>query len=485
MIRLYSLNACTNALRILKQSGLRLSADVDSPISVLNKATSQQSVLDSAITDEQFFQQLPNITTLSQPAHGTGEAAIIGDGAAGTNVLSVDDHEPTLFELKKMAVGRCAGLLDFARNVVQPFVQNVIQNNNAAPVEEVKEDWALVPVDTDPALNEPVVQALINRLENPAGSGYLHERIEARVPDVLDVPETGKASFDRLIGKLLTELGWSVSDAAKHMVEPLVTSPNSDQAPKEVKQNVLFMLLTAYWLDNPWANSDLNADKWRTQLQRAHYALCGWLYLYAEAIVTRVKLGNIVFSYDGQEKQVFICQEAFDDYCASNGTVEALLGAVYTLDDGDDAATTKDALLSNQDAFTRAWTRRSTIRRMDADTDWLHRNRESLKIAFAAAIDVLDPGYLNAGDEAQRTPAEVKAAVNGSIDHLFGKHTVDVTEFIIQVSAGEVFGEYDAANLLTAIHHGMVKNVKPEDTANDWIINYVLDWMLQGVLIEA
>ena len=48
MIRLYSLNACTNALRILKQSGLRLSADVDSPISVLNKATSQQSVLDSA-----------------------------------------------------------------------------------------------------------------------------------------------------------------------------------------------------------------------------------------------------------------------------------------------------------------------------------------------------------------------------------------------------------------------------------------------------
>ncbi|ANZ48550.1 hypothetical protein BIZ78_gp025 [Erwinia phage vB_EamM_Caitlin] len=485
MIRLYSLNACTNALRILKQTNLRLSADVDSPIAVLNKATSQQSVLDSSITDEQFFQELPNITALAQPAQGTGEAAIIGDGAAGVNVLNVEDHEPTLFELKKMAVSRCAGLLDFSRNVVQPFVQSVIQNNDAAPVEEVKEDWALVPVDTDPSLNEPVVQALINRLDNPAGAGYMHDRIDARVPDVLDQPETGKASFDRLVGKLLTELGWSVSDAAKAMIEPLVVVPNSDQAPKEVKKNVLFMLLTAYWLDNPWANSDLSSDKWRTQFQRAHYALCGWLYLYADAIVTRVKLGNIVFSFDSQDKQVYICQEAFEDYVGAGGTVEALLGAVYTLDDGEDASTTKAALLDNQQAFTQAWTRRSSIRRMTSDNDWLHRNRESLKVAFATAIDVLDPGYLNAGDEAQRTPAEVKAAVNTSIDHLFGKHTVDVTEFIIQVSSGEVFGEYDAANLLMAIHHGMLKGVKPEDTANDWIINYVLDWMLQGVLIEA
>ncbi|QVW55696.1 hypothetical protein pEaSNUABM9_00115 [Erwinia phage pEa_SNUABM_9] len=485
MIRLYSLNACTNALRILKQSGLRLSADADSPVAVLNRATSQQSVLDSSITDEQFFQELPNITALAQPAQGTGDAAVIADGAAGVNVLNVEDHEPTLFELKKMAVGRCAGLLDFSRNVVQPFIQNVIQSNDAAPVEEVKEDWALVPVDSDPAINEPIVQALISRLDNPAGAGFIHDRIDARVPDVLEQPETGKASFDRLVGRLLEELGLSVSDAAKLLVEPLKIVPNSDQAPKEVKKNVLFLLLSAYWLDNPWENSDLSSDKWKTQFQRAHYSLCGWLYLYAEAIVTRVKLGNIVFSFDSQEKQVFICQEAFDDYTSAGGTVEALLGAIYALDDGEDANTTKGALLDNAGAYTQVWSRRGSVRRMNADTDWLHRNRESLKVAFSSAIDVLDPGYLNAGDAEPRTPAEVKKGVNSAIDHLFGKSTTDVTEFIIQVSSGEVFGEYDAANLLTAIHHGMIKGIKPDVTASDWIVNYAMDWMLAGVLIEA
>lgn len=485
MIRLYSLNACTNALRILKQNGIRLSVDADSPVAILNKATNHQSVLDSTITDEQFFQEIPNITALAQPAQGTGENSVISDGAAGTHVLNIEDHEPTLFELKKMAVGRCAGMLDFSRNVVQPFIQNVIQNNNSVPVEEVKEDWALIPVDSDPSINEPVVQALINRLDNPTGAGFTHDRIEAHVPDVLEQPETGKATFDRLVGRLLEELGLSVSDAARLLVEPLKIVPNSDQAPNEVKKNVLFLLLSAYWLDNPWENSGLNSEKWKTQFQRAHYSLCGWLYLYAEAIIIRVKLGNIVFSYDNQGKQVFICQEAFEDYVSSGGTVEALLGAVYSLDNGVDAATTKKALLDNSAEYTEAWVQRSAIRRLDTDNEWLHHNRESLKVAFSAAIDVLDPGYLNAGGAEQRTPADVKKGVNSAIDQLFGKNTVDITEFIIQISSGEVFGEYDAANLLTAIHHGMIKGVKPEITASDWMINYAMNWILAGVLIEA
>lgn len=484
MINLYSLNACTNGLKLLKQHNLRLNPDVDSPIAVLNKATNQQSVMDSSITDEQFYQELPNITALKQPARGNDESAVIADGAAGTTVLNVEDHEPTLYELQRMAIGQCQGLLDFSRNVIQPFVQLVVQNNDIRPEEGVKEDWALVPVDLDPAINEPVVQALIGQLDNPTGAGFTHERIPARVPDVVDIPETGKATYDKLVARLLSELGWSMSEALRVMVEPMTVVPNSDQAPKYVKQNILFLLLSAYYIDNPWPNSDLSSDKWKTQFTRLHYTLVGWVYLYAEAIVTRVKMGNIVFSYDADTKQVFICQEAMDKYLEQQGTVEALLGAVYTMDDGKAGSTQMDKLLADQDAYTRAWADRSSVRRMEADTDWLRTNRASLKTAFGLAIDQLDPGLLGAGADGQLTPMQAKTAVNSAIDHLFTRGTTDVTEFIIRTACGEVFAEYDASSLLLSIHHGMIKGVKPEESANDWIINYVLDWMLTGILVE-
>ena len=171
MINLYSLNAVTNAMKLAKQHQIRLEADVDSPVGLLTKATTQQSVFDTQITDEEFFQSLPDITALKTPQFGTGEAFVIADTAAGPETLNVEDHEPTLFELKRMAIQRCQGMLDFARNVIQPFVQLVIQNNQGIENQAVSEEWALVPTGMDPALNSPVVQALIDSVENPLGNG--------------------------------------------------------------------------------------------------------------------------------------------------------------------------------------------------------------------------------------------------------------------------------------------------------------------------
>lgn len=486
MINLYSVNATTNAMRLLKQANLKLTADEGSPIHILNKATSQQSVLDSSITDEQFFQNLPQITALKQPVAGTGESNIVVDTAAGAESIRVEDHEPTLFALKRTISQRCAGMLDFSRNVIQPFVQEVLKNNQISPVEEVKEDWQLVPVDTDPCINEPVVQALISKLSNPTGAGFNHDPIEVAVPDVVDVPETGRKSFDQLINTLLTELGWSMSEALRVMCAGNAIIPNSAIAPGYMKQNVLFLLLSAYYLENPWPNTGVSLDRWKTLMTKAHYSYCGWVYLYAEAIVVRTKLGNIVYSYDADKKQVFICQEAMDDYLNSHGSVEALLGALYQLDDGDTTASTnKASLLEKQDAYVAAWDRRSSIRRMGADTDWLTTNRQSLKMAFALAIDTLDPAYLSSiGENKQLTPAEAKTAVNSAIDHLFTRGTTDITAFIIRTACCEVFGEYDLCALMLCIHEGMVEGQKPDAIASGWIANYILDWLLMGILIE-
>lgn len=487
MINLYSVNATTNAMRLLKQANMRLSADEGSPIALLNKATNQGSVLDSAITDEQFFQTLPQITALRQPAHGTGEDNVVVDTAAGAESIRVEDHEPTLYELKRMISQRCAGMLDFSRNVIQPFVQDVLKNNQIVPVSEVKEDWQLVPVDTDPCINEPIVQALINKLGNPTGMGFTHDPLELSVPDVIDVPETGRKSFDQLVNNLLTELGLSMSEAVRTMCAGNSVVPNSAQAPHYMKQNVLFLLLSAYFLENPWANSGVSIDRWKTLLTKTHYSYCGWVYLYAEAVVVRTKLGNIVYSYDANDKKVYICQEALDSYLNDNGTVEALLGALYLLDDGDTkASTNKASLLEKHDAYVAAWDRRSSIRRMAADTDWLTTNRQSMKTAFNLSIDTLDPDYLSSiGENKKLTPQEAKLACASSIDHLFNRSTTDITAFIIRTACCEVFGEYELSNLMLSIHEGMIEGQKPDAVASTWITNYVLDWLLQGVLIEA
>lgn len=487
MISLYSLNAVTNAMKLCKQHNVRLDADEESPIGLLNKATDQAPIFNTGITDEQFFQNLPDITKIKTPAHGTGEASVVADTAAGAEMLNVEDHEPTLFELKNMAIQRCNGMLDFARNVIQPFVQNVIQNNQPVEQVELSEEWNLVPVGMDAALESPVVQALIDEVENPLGNGTTHEAVNANVPTNLEVPETGNKMFDNLVATLLNETGMSIVEAVQGMLEGNLLSPVSDQAPHNLKKNILFMLLASYYVERPWENSNLGSGEWRAKMLPLYYSNVGWVYAYAEGIVARVATGNVVYSYDGDEKKVYICQEAFKDYLEKGGDVEALLGAIYLLDDGDSSVSTRvPSLLEKQNDYRAAYGRRSAIQRAKNDTDWLTRNRASLKTAFAVAVDTLDREYLARDAQGNLfTPEQIKTGVFSSIDHLFGNSTKDITEFVIRTSAAEVFGEYDLCNLLLEIHQGMVANRQPDEVATDWMINYVINWVGGAICVDV
>ncbi|EBY9725023.1 hypothetical protein D5Q48_03645 [Salmonella enterica subsp. enterica serovar Larochelle] len=487
MINLYSLNAVTNAMKLAKQHQVRLEADVDSPVGLLTKATTQQSVFDTQITDEEFFQSLPDITALKTPQAGTGEASVIADTAAGPETLNVEDHEPTLFELKRMAIQRCQGMLDFARNVIQPFVQLVIQNNQGIENQAVSEEWALVPAGMDPALNSPVVQALIDSVENPLGNGTTHPAVKANVPADIELPETGSKAYDDLVKELLNALGWNINEAVRNMLEGNMLSPVSDQAPHNLKRNILFMLLSGYYLEMPWKDSGLNSGQWKAQMLPLHYSYIGWVYAYTQNIVTRIKTGNIVFGYDNVEKKVYICQEVMDDYLEKGGSVEALLGAIYQLDEGDTNVSTRvTALLEKQKDYIAAWGHRSAIQRAKLDNSWVTRNRQSLKQAFNVAIDATDPELFWRGQDGQvATPEFVKKSTASFIDSFFTTDTTDITEFVIKVSATEVFGEYELSNLMLEIHRGMIANRQPDEVATDWMINYVLDWICGGVVISV
>lgn len=487
MINLYSLNAVTNAMKLAKQHQVRLEADVDSPVGLLTKATTQQSVFDTQITDEEFFQSLPDITALKTPQAGTGEASVIADTAAGPETLNVEDHEPTLFELKRMAIQRCQGMLDFARNVIQPFVQLVIQNNQGIENQAVSEEWALVPAGMDPALNSPVVQALIDSVENPLGNGTTHPAVKANVPADIELPETGSKAYDDLVKELLNALGWNINEAVRNMLEGNMLSPVSDQAPHNLKRNILFMLLSGYYLEMPWKDSGLNSGQWKAQMLPLHYSYIGWVYAYTQNIVTRIKTGNIVFGYDNVEKKVYICQEVMDDYLEKGGSVEALLGAIYQLDEGDTNVSTRVAsLLEKQKDYIAAWGHRSAIQRAKLDNSWVTRNRQSLKQAFNVAIDATDPELFWRGQDGQvATPELIKRSTASFIDAFFTTDTTDITEFVIKVSATEVFGEYELSKLMLDIHRGMIANRQPDEVATDWMINYVLDWICGGVVISV
>ncbi|EII0295419.1 hypothetical protein LGP93_004388 [Salmonella enterica] len=487
MINLYSLNAVTNAMKLAKQHQVRLEADVDSPVGLLTKATTQQSVFDTQITDEEFFQSLPDITALKTPQAGTGEASVIADTAAGPETLNVEDHEPTLFELKRMAIQRCQGMLDFARNVIQPFVQLVIQNNQGIENQAVSEEWALVPAGMDPALNSPVVQALIDSVENPLGNGTTHPAVKANVPADIELPETGSKAYDDLVKELLNALGWNINEAVRNMLEGNMLSPVSDQAPHNLKRNILFMLLSGYYLEMPWKDSGLNSGQWKAQMLPLHYSYIGWVYAYTQNIVTRIKTGNIVFGYDNVEKKVYICQEVMDDYLEKGGSVEALLGAIYQLDEGDTNVSTRVAsLLEKQKDYIAAWSHRSAIQRAKLDSNWVTRNRQSLKQAFNVAIDATDPELFWRGEDGQvATPELIKRSTASFIDAFFTTDTTDITEFVIKVSATEVFGEYELSKLMLDIHRGMIANRQPDEVATDWMINYVLDWICGGVVISV
>ncbi|EBW8959768.1 hypothetical protein BXK81_00845 [Salmonella enterica subsp. enterica serovar Javiana] len=487
MINLYSLNAVTNAMKLAKQHQVRLEADVDSPVGLLTKATTQQSVFDTQITDEEFFQSLPDITALKTPQAGTGEASVIADTAAGPETLNVEDHEPTLFELKRMAIQRCQGMLDFARNVIQPFVQLVIQNNQGIENQAVSEEWALVPAGMDPALNSPVVQALIDSVENPLGNGTTHPAVKANVPADIELPETGSKAYDDLVKELLNALGWNINEAVRIMLEGNMLSPVSDQAPHNLKRNILFMLLSGYYLEMPWKDSGLNSGQWKAQMLPLHYSYIGWVYAYTQNIVTRIKTGNIVFGYDNVEKKVYICQEVMDDYLEKGGSVEALLGAIYQLDEGDTNVSTRVAsLLEKQKDYIAAWGHRSAIQRAKLDSSWVTRNRQSLKQAFNVAIDATDPELFWRGEDGQvATPELIKRSTASFIDAFFTTDTTDITEFVIKVSATEVFGEYELSKLMLDIHRGMIANRQPDEVATDWMINYVLDWICGGVVISV
>ncbi|WP_216088755.1 hypothetical protein, partial [Shigella flexneri] len=87
--------------------------------------------------------------------------------------------------------------------------------------------------------------------------------IKFDVPANIEIPETGVKAYDELVRKLLNDLNLSMYDAAKLLLAGNYTVPVADKAPEMVKERVLVLLLSSFFIERPWPDSGVDALKWK------------------------------------------------------------------------------------------------------------------------------------------------------------------------------------------------------------------------------
>lgn len=480
MINVYSFNAITQAMDVAKANNLKVVTCQDSPVDLLNRAASGPSLLNADITDEEFIHRLPDELKIGAILGEGKEVAFVKDGAH-SSLVPISEHEMTLKELVKMASGRIAGLLDFSRNVAQPFIRSVIEQINEPAPTEVVEEWSLVPIALDSIFDAPVVQGMLKSVPNLQVASYEYDRLDGlQVPANLPVPVTGSKAYDDLIVILLNDLKVTPAELMTQAIAGCGMNPFRPEAWRVVKERVATMLLAAYYVENPWADSGITSTKWDLYLPRVSVANIAWLMTYLNQLNDKVKAGQTVLSIDGDSMNVYVCQEVYSVYVEQGGCAEALLGAVYSQEDEDGGPVSTNAayLLENQNQLVSAWSRRSAVSKAAQETDWVNLHRTNLKNSFYQQIGAAEQGHLG-------FPADVaRKQCSESIDKCFGRQTTDITEFAIEVAARDVFGDESVGRILKAIHRGMKDGVEPDVAARDEVVEYVLDWVLGSLYLE-
>lgn len=480
MISDFTFNAVTKPLLLTKAKKLKLSAIKDSPVELLNKAGVTPLMYSAKVTDEEFFAQLPNELKVGAILGESKEVSFVGSNGVSAQMIPVSEHEMTLTELVKMATGRVDQLFNFSRNIVQPFIQQVLENFNQPQEQQISEDWHLSPVAIDVALINPVVTGLMSQSADPHRLPHEFEPVNySKVPADLPVPKTGSQAYDGILAQLLEANNTTPAELMTELFAGKDISPYRPQAFTIVSRRIAQLLLVAYYEENPWPNSGVSSAAWTAMLSLLRTTLKGWIARFVRQIDERVKLGQLVYDMNPDTRVVHICQELMDEYTNQGGSPEAVYGALYLQDDNKDASTNIKSLLENQEKYVEAWSRRSAVKKAAVDTDWLSTNKTAMKNAFMTAVNAMEDGVLDGLTK--------QAAIRGAyeeIDSRFNRQISDITAFIIRVACHKVFVDEAAERIVQAIHRGMCDNIAPDEAARDEMTEYVLDWILSGVAVN-
>lgn len=480
MISDFTFNAIAKPLLLTKAKKIKLVPTKDSPVELLNKAGMTPLLYSGKVTDEEFFAQLPNELKIGAILGESKEVSFVGTNGVSATMVPVSEHEMTLSELVKMATGRVDQLFNFSRNIVQPFVKQVLENFNQPAEVQIAEDWHLSPVAIDVALINPVVSGLLSQSADPHRLPHEFEPVNySKVPADLPVPKTGSQAYDGILNQLLEINKTTPAELMTELFAGQDISPYRPQAFTIVSRRIAQLLLVAYYEENPWPDSGVTSSAWSAMLSLLRTTLKGWIARFIRQLDERVKLGQLVYDMDPKTRVVHICQELMDEYVKQGGCAEAVYGALYLQDDNKDASTNINKLLENQEQYVAAWSRRSSVKKAAIDTDWLSTNKTAMKNAFMSAITAMEDGMLDG-----LTKQNAIKGAYAEIDSRFNRQISDITAFIIRVACHKVFVDEAAERIVQAIHRGMCDNVEPDEAARDEMTEYVLDWILSGIAVE-
>lgn len=463
----------------LKELTLALSAEPNSPLAMLNESANTPLLGLSSINDEEFFQQFPEsvmrdtITGMTEPF----EMAYQDDGKV--IIPATGEHELVLHELRQMGRQRTAELFDYARNVMQPFITTVIDGYAEPTANDLAEKWSIVDISLNAAYLDPVVEALLGQFTNPASLDWemSPQSKQVRIDGELELPSTGRASFDNLLRGILEDLGISVKEVMLKLFSEEVASPYKADAWLKAPLRLAQWLLIQYFEKSPWENCGLSGIEWETFCLNYRNALTGWIARYVTNLGEMISTDVLLMGIKEDVREIYVVSDVYRKFQSEHGgDAAAIYGAVY-LTEGERALPNYmlSTFVERMDDCRNAWQRQVSIQESMLNENWQQDARKHLKRSFDIAIDSFDDAYL----PDNMVKSELRAKVCELIDQRLDRYSMeDPTLLIIRIASETLFAHTDAGYVNEEIHKHMSLGMSGDEAATQVLIDYALNWVM-------
>lgn len=469
----------------LKELALALSAEPNSPLAMLNESANTPLLGLSSINDEEFFQQFPEsvmrdtITGMTEPfemAYQDDDKVIIP---------ATGEHELVLNELRQMGRTKTAELFDYARNVMQPFVTSVIDGYAEPTASDLAEKWSIVDISLNQAYLDPVVEALLGQFSDPTSLGWEMpaSKGQVRIEGDLELPVTGRASFDALLHGLLEDMGLSVKEVMLKLFSEDLSNPYVSDAWLKAPLRLAQWLMIQYFEKSPWENCGMSGLDWETFCLNYRNALTGWIARYVTNLGEMISTDVLLMGIKEDVREIYVVSDVYRKFQAEHGgDASAIYGAVY-LTEGDNPLPNYmlKTFVERMSDCRNAWERQVSIQESKLNDSWQQDARMHMKRSFNVALDSFDDAYLP--DNVVKSELRIK--IGELVDSRLDRYTMeDPTLLIIRIASETLFAHTDAGWVTEEIHKHMSLGMSGDEAATQALIDYALSWILSMARIS-
>ena len=483
MISEVTFNAIAGAAEKLKTMSVGLSVEQNTAMSMLSDSANTPLIGMTSITDAEFYMQFPDSLNRDSITGSTEPYELMLQDGEKVIMPTVGDHEIVMQALSKMGRQRTGELRDYSRNIVQPFVSTIVDGYAEPNPSELAEQWCIVDVAIHPAYLNPLVESLLGQFGDIRNWEISTGDLTVKVPTDLQIPSTGRASFDDLISGLLTSMSMSPSDALIKLFSDGTENPYGPDSWIKAPLHLAQWLLINYYESSPWDDSGLSGLSWETFCTQYKDALTGWIHNYVRNMSELIDSNTLVMGTNFERREIFVVTDVYRDFITKHaGTVETIYGAMYLLEDGVALNNYMlDTFVSRAAECEQAWARQVSIVENQLNSNWVVSAREHMKASFNEALDSLDDGILP--DDVSKSTVGKKC--NVLIDERLDRFSMeDPTLLIIGIVGDAVFDYTDCGWMLSEIHKRMCLGMDGSEAATQVAIDYTVSWTLSSIRVS-